>query len=67
MNLGQEGRISIGARNVGFVVAYFVFTTTIFFFLVYLKRLPAGWTYFQVMAGTLLLSILGYAVERFLR
>ena len=54
-------------EKVGFVFSYFLFTTILFFILTVLNKIPSTWTYFHVMGITLLITLIGNLVKRFLK
>jgi hypothetical protein len=60
----QASLKEIGER-VGYVAAYVVFTTLVYWFLLLLNR--AHWSYWLVACFTLLLTAVGFAIRRFLR
>jgi hypothetical protein len=54
-------------ERLGFVAAYFVFTTVLFFMLWLLKRLPPSYPVINVMISTALIILVGVVVKRLLR
>lgn len=54
-------------EGAGYVFAYFLFTTILFFILSLLKKLPANWNYFHIMGITLLISIAGMIARKVLK
>lgn len=52
---------------VGYLFSYFLFTTILFFILVLLRKIPESWSYFHVMAITILIAFLGIIIKRLLR
>jgi len=61
----DQGLERIGKR-LGFVLAYFIFTTILFFILFFLNKLPETWTYIHIMGTTLGITIIGALLGRFL-
>jgi len=51
----------------GYIVAYLLFTTVLFFMLTFLKKLPAGWSYLHVAGTTAITAILALTVGRLLK
>lgn len=51
----------------GYIAAYLVFTTVLFFMLTFLEKLPAGWSYLHVAVITAITAILALTVRRLLR
>ena len=67
MEFEQNKTVEKIGERVGYTFAYFLFTTILFFMLKLLGRIPQAWTYFHIMAITILITIIGYGVKRFLR
>jgi len=55
-----------GAK-LGFVCAYFVFTTLLFWIFLLLKKMPAGWNYLHIMLITIIITLIGLGVKRLLK
>ena len=51
----------------GFLSAYFVFSTILFLIMKYSGSLPGEWTYFHLLAVTVLLVLFGYLIKRLLK
>ncbi len=51
----------------GYIFSYFLFTTILFFILVLLRKIPETWSYFHVMAITILIAFIGVIIKRLLR
>lgn len=51
----------------GYVFSYFLFTTILFFILMLLRKIPETWSYFHVMAITILIAFIGVITKRLLR
>ncbi len=62
----QNNSIERFGEKIGYVFAYFLFTTVLFFILILLNRIPASWSYFNVMIITFLIALLGTIIKRFL-
>lgn len=56
----------IGHRA-GYIFAYFLFTTILFFVLALLNKIPLSWNYLHIIAITLTISLTGIAVKRLLK
>lgn len=50
----------------GFVSAYFLFTTMLFFVLTFLNKIPDSWTYFHIIGITISIILIGVIIGRFL-
>ena len=55
------------AEKLGFITAYFVFTTILFYILRFFRRIPQSWTYFHVIIITLIITLIGVIVKRYLK
>lgn len=53
-------------RIAGFIFSYLLFTTILFFILQFTGRI-SGWTYFHVMAATLIITAFGAGLKRLLK
>jgi hypothetical protein len=53
--------------KIGFVFSYFMFTTILFFVMVFLDKLPATWNYGYIMIITLAITLLGAYVKKVLQ
>ncbi len=67
MDFEQNKAVEKLGERVGYVFAYFLFTTILFFILSFLDKIPYSWSYFHVMGLTFLIAVFGYIVQRFLR
>jgi hypothetical protein len=54
-------------QTAGYLFSYFVFTTLLFFIFTRLNRLPSGWSFFHVMALTLVVALVGSLLKRLLK
>ncbi|MBS3108007.1 hypothetical protein J4468_03775 [Candidatus Woesearchaeota archaeon] len=54
-------------EKLGFLLSYVFFTTILFFILKFFSKLPASWGYFHIAGITLIITIIGLAVRRFLK
>jgi hypothetical protein len=63
----KENSIELFGEAVGYVLAYFTFTTALFLVLTLLDRIPPSWSYTHVMAAAFLLNVAGAVVGRLLR
>ena len=54
-------------KNIGYLVAYFIFTTILYFVLKFFDKIPESWTYFHVMGITLIIAVVGYILGRLLK
>lgn len=62
----QNNSIKRFGEKIGYVFAYFLFTTTLFFILKLLNKIPDSWSYYNIMAITLVIALLGIIIKRFL-
>ena len=51
----------------GYLFSYFLFTTILSFILVVLRKIPESWSYFHVMAITILIAFIGVIIKRLLK
>lgn len=54
------------AKLTGFIFAYFISTTMLYFILVFLNKLPVLWTYFDIAKIMLGVAIIGLGLKRWL-
>jgi hypothetical protein len=54
-------------EKAGFITAYLLFTTVLFFILTFLNKIHSSWSYFHIMGITIIISIIGILVARFLK
>jgi len=62
----QNNSINRFGEKVGYIFAYFLFTTTLFFILKVLNKIPSFWSYLNIMVITFLIALLGTLIKRFL-
>lgn len=55
------------SEKIGYIAAYFVFTTILFFALTFLNKLPVSWSYFHIILITFLIALSGYGLKVILR
>lgn len=55
------------SEKIGYIVAYFLFTTILFFILTLLHKIPTSWSYIHIMAITFGIVLIGAIVKGFLR
>jgi len=55
------------AQKLGYLFSYLIFTTILFLVLKLLNKLPASWTYFDIVIITLLIVILGNILKFLLK
>lgn len=66
MKFEQSKSVEKIGEKIGYIFSYFIFTTILFFILTFLNKLPSSWTYFHIMAVTLLVALIGSTITRFL-
>lgn len=54
-------------EKIGYIVAYFLFTTILFFILAVLNKIPPSWSYLHIMGITFLITLTGILIKRFFR
>ncbi len=54
-------------KAVGYIVSYFLFTTILYYILVFLNKIPTNWSYFHIMGITLLIALLGFLIKKGLK
>ncbi|MFH1770957.1 MAG: hypothetical protein ABH828_05385 [archaeon] len=64
----DEGKtwMKVGHR-LGFLIAYFLFTTILFMIFLLLSKMPEGWNYFHIMGITAVIAIIGAILRRLLK
>jgi len=62
----NESIKKLGER-IGYVSAYFLFTTLLFLILTILNKLPDTWSYFHIMGFTFLIAVVGMGLKRALK
>ncbi len=62
----QNNSIERFGEKIGYAFAYFLFTTILFFILKLLNKIPASWSYYNIMVITLVIALLGIVIKRFL-
>ena len=67
MILKQNTLIEKFGNKIGYLFSYLLFTTILFFILGWLNKIPDSWTYFHIMAATLLIALFGAIIKRFLK
>ena len=67
MNFEHNTSIEKWGEWVGYVSAYFLFTTMLFFALTLLNKIPDSWSYLHVMGVTLFIVFSGMIVTRLLK
>jgi len=51
----------------GYIFAYFLFTTILFFLLSLLHKIPSSWNYFSIMAITFAIALAGIIIKELLK
>jgi len=51
----------------GYIFSYLLFTTILFFILIFLNKLPQAWSFFHIIILTLLISLVGIMLNKFLK
>ncbi|MCK5039978.1 MAG: hypothetical protein KAR87_03355 [Candidatus Aenigmarchaeota archaeon] len=66
MNSGENTCIKSTGEKIGFITGYFIFTTVLYYVLLFLNKLPATWTYINIMFITLIVVLTGVGLKRIL-
>ena len=67
MNFEENKRVAEAGEKIGFVFAYFLFTTILFFILLILKKMPVSWNYLHIMGIVLIIILIGAGIKRLLK
>ena len=67
MNFEQDATIEKIGEKVGFVFAYLMFTTILFFVLKFVHKIPLTWNYINIAEITLVVAITGLIVKWLLK
>jgi len=67
MNFEEDNSVEKFGENIGYIAAYFSFTTILYFVLTLAKKLPASWTYLHIMLITFSIVLVGSAIKRLLK
>lgn len=59
----KEGKLSCTWRGVGYVLAYFLFTTVLFFVLKLMNKIPEDWNYLNIMLIVFVIATVGWVVR----
>ena len=62
----QNNNIERLGEKIGYVFAYFLFTTVLFLILKLLNKIPNFWSYYNIMAITFVIALIGIVIKRFL-
>jgi len=62
----QNNSIERFGEKIGYVFAYFLFTTILFFALTLLNKIPSSWSYSYIMIITFTITLIGIVIKRFL-
>ena len=66
MNFNETNHLFKIGEKLGFVASYFIFTTFIYFMLLFLNKLPNSWDYIHIAGITLLVTLINMLIKRFL-
>ena len=53
-------------KIIGYIFAYLIFTTVLFFIISFFNKLPLSWGYLHIASITLVVSLLGIVLKRIL-
>ena len=60
-------KIEKSGKIIGYLIAYFIFTTILYFILKFSKRVPSDWGYPHIMILTLFIVLLGTLIKLLLK
>ena len=63
----ESKSLKVWGKIAGCVVGYFIFTTILFFILVFMNKIPVSWSYLHIIAITLLISLAGGFLNWYLK
>ncbi len=63
----QNKGVERSGEILGYTFSYFLFATSLFFILVFSKKLPQSWSYIHIIGVTALIALIGTMVNRFLK
>ena len=67
MNFEENKSVEKYGQKIGYLFAYFLFTTILFFALTFLNKIPESWSYLHLMGITILITISGLTIRRLLK
>lgn len=63
----QEKTLEKYGEKAGYVFAYFLFTTVLFFVLTFFEKIPESWSYLIIMGITFVIVLMGIAIKSLLK
>lgn len=63
----QDSPIERFGQKAGYIFSYLIFTTTLYFLLRFLNKLPDIWTYFHIIGLTFCIVLAGEIIKRLLK
>lgn len=54
-------------EKLGFIFSYFLFTSILFFILVFLNKIPESWSYVHIMGLVFLIVLIGIIIKQYLK
>lgn len=63
----ENKSFEIFGKTIGYLFAYFLFTTILFFALTVLNKIPESWTYLQIGYITMAISAIGAYLNWYLK
>lgn len=67
MRFEKDKSIEKAGTKVGYVLGYLIFTTVLYFILKILGKIPESWNYLHIAAITLMITLIGIIIKRFLK
>jgi len=67
MQFQKNKLIEILGERAGYLFTYFLLTTVLFFILTALNKIPKSWSYFHIMAITVLIALIGAVIKGLLK
>lgn len=67
MLFNKESLIEKIGQKAGFLFSYLLFTTVAYYILSFTNRLPENFTYFHIIPFTLLVVLIGFLIDKWLK
>ncbi len=63
----ENNNIEIFGRKLGFITGYLLLTIMLFIMLKIFNRIPDSWTLFHISIITIIITLIGYTINRILK
>ena len=67
MFFGKNSRLENAGETIGFICAYFFFTSMLFIMLTFLNKIPVSWSFFHIMGITISIAAIGAILKGYLK